>query len=211
MDTEIRLQKYDFLMLIITRGELSMKKTIPLFLSVLLTSVSLSTHAETAIIQTSEGEITCELFTKEAPNTVANFVGLATGTKEFKDENTGEMVKRPFYNGLTFHRVIPGFMIQGGDPLGNGMGGPGYAFDNENTNVSYSKPGVLAMANAGPNTNGSQFFITVAPTPNLEGGYNVFGQVIAGQDIADKISEVATGPQNKPTTPVVIQSITIQK
>ena len=188
-----------------------MKKITPILVSLLLTVSIMTVHAETAIIKTSQGSITCELFTKEAPNTVANFMGLATGTKEFKDPKTGEMVKHPFYNGLIFHRVIDGFMIQGGDPLGNGTGGPGYAFDNENTLASFSKPGVLAMANAGPNTNGSQFFITVAPTPGLEGSYNVFGQVISGQDIADKISKVPTGSQDIPITPVVIESITIQK
>jgi peptidyl-prolyl cis-trans isomerase A (cyclophilin A) len=188
-----------------------MKKITALCVGTLLTVTAMSTQADTAIIKTSEGSITCELFTKEAPNTVANFVGLATGTKEFKDSKTGQMVKRPFYNGLIFHRVIPGFMIQGGDPLGDGTGGPGYQFDNENTEMSFSKPGVLAMANAGPNTNGSQFFITVAPTPNLQGDYNVFGQVIAGQDVADKISKVPTGLQDVPVTPVVIESITIQK
>ena len=117
---------------------------------------------------------------------------------------------RPFYNGLIFHRVIPGFMIQGGDPLGDGTGGPGYTFDDENTLADFSKPGVLAMANAGPNTNGSQFFITVAPTPSLEGSYNVFGQVISGQDVADNISKVLTGPQDRPIKPVVIESITIK-
>ncbi|WP_019216665.1 peptidylprolyl isomerase [Legionella tunisiensis] len=188
-----------------------MKKITSLLVSLLLITSMSSAHAETAIIKTSEGTITCELFTKEAPNTVANFVGLATGTKEFKDPKTGEMVKRPFYNGLTFHRVISGFMIQGGDPLGNGTGGPGYQFDNENTQASFDKPGVLAMANAGPNTNGSQFFITVAPTPELKGNYNVFGQVISGQDVADKISQVPTDYQNKPIKPVVIESISIQK
>lgn len=188
-----------------------MKKIALLLVSLLLTTGLVSTHAETAIIKTSEGSITCELFTKEAPETVANFVGLATGTKEFKDVKTGEMVKRPFYNGLTFHRVIAGFMIQGGDPLGNGTGGPGYTFVNENTNASFNKPGVLAMANAGPNTNGSQFFITVAPTPELQGNYNVFGQVISGQEVADKISKMPTDPQDRPITPVVIESITIQK
>ena len=188
-----------------------MKKTTPILISILLTMGIMSTHAETAIIKTNEGSISCKLFTKEAPNTVANFVGLATGTKEFKDLKTGKMVKRPFYNGLIFHRVIPGFMIQGGDPLGNGTGGPGYQFKNENTNASFNKPGVLAMANSGPNTNGSQFFITVAPTPSLKGDYNVFGQVISGQDIADKISNVPTSLQNKPLTPVIIESITIQK
>ena len=169
-----------------------------------------SAQADTAIIKTSLGTITCQLFTKEAPNTVANFVGLATGTKAFKDPRTGSMVKRPFYNGLTFHRVISGFMIQGGDPLGNGTGGPGYQFHNENTLASFNKPGVLAMANAGPDTNGSQFFITVAPTPSLEGNYNVFGQVISGQDIADKISNVPTDSADKPLSPVLIESISIQ-
>ena len=188
-----------------------MKKFIPLLANLLLTLFITSTHAETAIINTSEGIITCELFTKEAPQTVANFVGLATGTKEFKDPQTGEMVKRPFYDGLIFHRVISGFMIQGGDPLGTGLGGPGYQFADENTHASFGKPGVLAMANAGPNTNGSQFFITVAPTPHLEGNYNVFGQVISGQEVADKISKVATASQDRPLTPVVIKNITIQK
>lgn len=187
-----------------------MKKTIPLLVSVLLTA-SLSVHAETAIIKTSQGSITCELFTKEAPNTVANFIGLATGTKAFKDPKTGDTVKRSFYDGLTFHRVIPGFMIQGGDPLGSGIGGPGYAFDNENTLASFRKSGVLAMANAGPDTNGSQFFITVAPAPHLEGGYNVFGQVISGQDVANRISQVPTGANDMPVTPVVIESITIHE
>jgi peptidyl-prolyl cis-trans isomerase A (cyclophilin A) len=188
-----------------------MRKVTPLLTSVLLMIGAITSYADTAIINTSEGTITCELFTKDAPNTVANFVGLATGTKEFKDPKTDKMVKRPYFNGLTFHRVISGFMIQGGDPLGTGMGGPGYQFANENTNASFSKPGVLAMANAGPNTNGSQFFITVAPTPSLQGSYNVFGQVIAGQDVADKISKVTKDSQDKPITPVIIKRITIQK
>lgn len=188
-----------------------MKKIILLLANLLLTLCVTTTYAEIAIINTSQGIITCELFKKDAPHTVENFVGLATGTKEFKDPTTNEMVKRPFYNGLTFHRVISGFMIQGGDPLGTGMGGPGYQFANENTNASFSKPGVLAMANAGPNTNGSQFFITVAPTEHLQGGYNVFGQVISGQEVADKISNTAKDSQDKPMTPVVINSITIQQ
>ena len=187
-----------------------MKKIAPLLASFIFTA-GMSAHADTAIIKTSAGTITCNLFNKEAPNTVANFEGLATGTKEFKDPKTGDMVKRAFYNGLTFHRVIPGFMIQGGDPLGNGTGGPGYQFDNENTNADFSKPGVLAMANAGPNTNGSQFFITVAPTPSLQGGYNVFGQVTSGQEVADKISQVSRDADDKPITPVLIESITIEK
>ncbi len=187
-----------------------MNKITPLLLGLSLSLGSLSTQAETAIIKTSEGTITCKLFSKEAPNTVANFVGLATGTKEFKDPKTDQMVKRAFYNNLTFHRVIPGFMIQGGDPLGNGTGGPGFQFNNENTNVSFDKAGVLAMANAGPNTNGSQFFITVAPQKSLQGSYNVFGQVTSGQEVADKISQLPRDADDKPTTPVVIESITIQ-
>lgn len=188
-----------------------MKKLRTLFSSLMLVAAVMPVQADTAIIKTSAGTITCNLLSKEAPNTVANFVGLATGTKEFKDPQTGQMVKRPYYNGLTFHRVIPGFMIQGGDPLGNGTGGPGYQFDNENTNMSFNSPGVLAMANAGPNTNGSQFFITVAPTPSLQGSYNVFGQVTSGQDVADKISNTPRDSNDKPITPVVIESITIQK
>ena len=187
-----------------------MKKITPLLATCLLTT-GMTAHADTAIIKTSLGTITCNLFTDKAPKTVANFEGLATGTTEFKDPKTSAMIKRPFYNGLTFHRVIPGFMIQGGDPLGNGTGGPGYQFNNENTNANFTKPGVLAMANAGPDTNGSQFFITVAPTPSLQGGYNVFGQVISGQDVADKISEVSRDSNDLPTTPVVIESITIEK
>ena len=188
-----------------------MNKISLLLISLLLSLGCITSYADNAIIKTSAGTIICQLFTKDAPNTVANFIGLATGTKEFHDLKTGNMVKRPFYNGLTFHRVIPGFMIQGGDPLGNGTGGPGYQFVNENTNISFSKPGVLAMANAGPNTNGSQFFITVAPAPSLQGGYNVFGQVTSGQEVANKISQVPTYPQDTPATPIVIESITIQK
>lgn len=188
-----------------------MKKMFPIVTAFLLTVSAMTLNAETATINTSEGTITIKLLSKEAPITVANFVGLAEGTKEFKDPKTGKMVKYPFFNGLTFHRVISGFMIQGGDPLGNGTGGPGYQFDNENTNASFNKAGVVAMANAGKDTNGSQFFITVAPTPSLQGSYNVFGEVIAGQDVADKISKVPTNPQDKPLTPVVIKSITINK
>ena len=132
--------------------------------------------ALTAKIATSMGTFTCELFDKKAPITVANFVGLARGVRPWKDK-TGAWVKKPFFEGLIFHRVIPGFMIQGGDPLGSGMGNPGYKFVNENDpSLIFDKPGLLAMANAGPNTNGSQFFITEAPQPSLNGGYTIFGQ-----------------------------------
>lgn len=192
-------------------------KKLALAIGLLLTGGIMTAHAETAIIKTSMGTIECQLFTKEAPNTVENFAGLATGTKEFKDPKTGEMVKRPFYNGLIFHRVIPDFMIQGGDPLGTGAGGPDYKFADEYTapKITFDQPGRLAMANSGPNTNGSQFFITVANDEFLNdrpgSHYTIFGQVIKGQDVADAISKVPTGSQDRPLTQVTIESITIQK
>jgi len=168
----------------------------------------------TAVIETSKGTITCQLFDDQAPATVANFIGLATGAKEWKDPETGQMKKSKFYNGLTFHRVIPNFMIQGGDPLGTGTGGPGYSFKDEFPTEKFDRPGRLAMANAGPNTNGSQFFITVAEDSflNTNGHYTIFGQVTGGQDVADAISKVpVNSPQeNRPLTPVVIKSITIK-
>src|SRR5213082_762532 len=145
-----------------------------------------------AIFHTSVGDLTCELFLKEAPKTVGNFIGLATGSKEWKNP---EIHKReqgvPLYNGTIFHRVIPNFMIQGGDPLGNGTGGPGYKFEDEFSGPhTCNGPGYLAMANAGPNTNGSQFFVTVAPTPWLNGKHTIFGIVTEGQDVDDAISKV---------------------
>src|SRR4029077_5331467 len=133
-----------------------------------------------------KGTITVTLFDKQAPVTIANFMGLANGTKEYKDPKTGQMKKSKFYDGLTFHRVIPNFMIQGGDPLGTGTGGPGYKFEDEFvSDLVFDKPGKLAMANSGPATNGSQFFITVAPTPWLNGHHTIFGQITKGQDVAD--------------------------
>src|ERR1700759_4498284 len=142
-----------------------------------------------AIFETSQGDIVVRLLEKEAPNTVANFVGLAEGTKEFTNERTGKKEKRPFYDGLSFHRVIPDFMIQGGCPLGTGTGGPGYKFGDEfHPSLKHSTPGKLSMANAGPNTNGSQFFITVAATPWLDRRHSIFGEVVEGQDVANKIS-----------------------
>ncbi len=165
---------------------------------------------EYAEFDTSMGTIVCQLFPQSAPHTVENFVGLAEGTKEFQDPQSGKMVKRPFYDGLVFHRVIKNFMIQGGDPLGNGTGGPGYQFDDEiDATRDFSHKGVLAMANAGPNTNGSQFFITVAPAPWLNGNYSIFGQVVSGQSVADKISEVPSDRRDRPQTPVVIQHVKI--
>jgi peptidyl-prolyl cis-trans isomerase A (cyclophilin A) len=164
-----------------------------------------------ATINTSMGAIVCKLFEKEAPLTVANFTGLARGTKEWTDPKTRQKVKRPLYSGTTFHRVIPGFMIQGGDPLGTGMGDPGYKFKDEfNASLKFDQPGRLAMANSGPNTNGSQFFITVVPTPHLNNHHTIFGQVVEGMDVANKIVAVPRDSNDKPRTPVVIRSIRIE-
>src|SRR5689334_10230586 len=141
-----------------------------------------------ATIKTSMGDIVVQLFEDKAPKTVANFVDLATGKKEWTDPKTGQKTKRPLYNGTIFHRVIPDFMIQGGDPLGTGTGGPGYRFEDEiNPDLRHSKPGILSMANAGPNTNGSQFFITVKATPWLDGRHTVFGEVVKGQEVVNAI------------------------
>jgi len=165
-----------------------------------------------AVFDTSQGTIVCRLFEKEAPQTVANFVGLAEGTKEFKDPRTGQKVKRPFYDGLIFHRVIPQFMIQGGCPLGTGTGDPGYRFADEfHASLRHDKAGKLSMANAGPGTNGSQFFITVAPTPWLDNKHTIFGDVVEGLDIAVKISELPRGANDKPKQPVLLKSLRIER
>ncbi|HLH04204.1 MAG TPA: peptidylprolyl isomerase [Bryobacteraceae bacterium] len=167
---------------------------------------------EYAIIYTSMGNIVCRLFEKEAPKTVENFVGLATGTKPWKDPATGKTMHTPLYTGTTFHRVIPGFMIQGGDPLGTGEGTPGYQFEDEiPADRHFDKAGILAMANAGPNTNGSQFFITVAPAPHLDGHYSIFGEVVSGQEVADAIANVPRDENDKPNTPVKIIRIVIKR
>jgi len=165
-----------------------------------------------AIFETNQGRIKCQLYPDKAPKTVANFVGLAEGTKEWTDPRTKENVKKPFYDGLIFHRVIPGFMIQGGDPLGNGTGGPGYEFEDEfDPALRFDQPGRLAMANAGsPNFTGSQFFITVAPTPHLNDKHTIFGQVVEGQDVANKIANVPRDSQDKPLQPVIIEKVTIE-
>jgi peptidyl-prolyl cis-trans isomerase A (cyclophilin A) len=163
-----------------------------------------------AVFDTTLGEITCELFPDKAPVTVQNFVGLANGSKEFVDSQTRERTKRPFYNGLVFHRVIPKFMIQGGCPLGSGTGGPGYKFQDEfSAELSFDRPGRLAMANAGPGTNGSQFFITVAPTDWLDNHHTIFGQVVKGQDVVDKIVNTPRGANDRPKTPVVMNTVKI--
>ncbi len=170
--------------------------------------------AYTAAIRTDLGTITVRLFPRRAPLAVGNFIGLAEGTQPWRNPRTGKIeTHTPFYNGLTFHRVIPNFMIQGGDYLGNGTGDAGYVFPNEIAPLlNFDGPGRLAMANAGPNTNGTQFFITVAPYPSLNGNYTIFGQVTAGQNVADAISRVPTDPSNnRPLTPVHIVSITIHR
>jgi peptidyl-prolyl cis-trans isomerase A (cyclophilin A) len=164
-----------------------------------------------AVIYTSMGNIVCRLFEKDAPKTVANFRGLATGTKAWTDPETGQTKHTPLYSGTTFHRVIPDFMIQGGDPLGTGYGSPGYKFDDEiSPDQTFNRAGILAMANSGPNTNGSQFFITVGPQEHLNGNYSIFGEVVSGQDVVDAISKVPTDENNKPLTPVKINAISIK-
>jgi peptidyl-prolyl cis-trans isomerase A (cyclophilin A) len=163
-----------------------------------------------AVFDTTMGRIVCRLFPDKAPETVRNFVSLARGTKRWEDLKTNTWVQRRFYDGLTFHRVIPGFMIQGGDQLGNGTGGVGYQFKDEfSPDLRFDKPGRLAMANAGPNTNGSQFFITVAPTPHLNNHHTIFGEVVEGQDVADAISQVPRDADDKPKTPVIIKKLSI--
>ena len=165
-----------------------------------------------AVFETSQGEIVVRLLEKEAPNTVANFVGLAEGTKEFTDHRSGKKEKRPFYDGLIFHRVIPDFMIQGGCPEGSGRGGPGYKFGDEfQSGLKHSKAGKLSMANAGPGTNGSQFFITVAATPWLDNKHTIFGEVVEGQDVADKISKLPRDGSDRPRTPVTINKLRIER
>ena len=166
----------------------------------------------TAVLDTSMGRMTCGLYAKEAPIAVANFVGLATGTKAFTNPVTHKKVHgKPFYNGTTFHRVIPGFMAQGGDPTGTGMGDPGYFFNDEiDPDLTFNVAGRLAMANAGPNTNGSQFFITVGPQPSLDQHYTIFGQCDpASVLVAESITQVPRDSQDKPLDPVYLNKVTI--
>jgi len=165
-----------------------------------------------AKIETTLGTFTCELYEKDAPITVANFVGLARGTRPWKDPKTGKWVeKKPFYDGLIFHRVIPGFMVQGGDPLGVGTGNPGYRFQDEfSPNLKFDKPALLAMANAGPATNGSQFFITEGTPQHLSGKHTIFG-VCEPASLVSKITGVKRGPRDKPETDVVMKKVTISR
>lgn len=165
-----------------------------------------------ATLVTSLGDIKVRLLPETAPVTVENFVELATGAKDWTDPRSGEKRKEPLYAGTVFHRVIPNFMIQGGDPLGTGTGGPGYDFQDEVTGgPSFDGPGYLAMANAGPNTNGSQFFVTVAPTPHLTGRHTIFGEVVEGQDVADSISQVETDARDRPREDVVLRDVRIEE
>jgi peptidyl-prolyl cis-trans isomerase A (cyclophilin A) len=166
-----------------------------------------------AVFNTSEGKIIVRLFEAEAPITAKNFIELAEGSREWVHPITRSKSKNKLYDGTIFHRVIPDFMIQGGDPAGSGMGGPGYQFQDETKGSPhrFDKPGKLAMANAGPGTNGSQFFITVAPTPHLTGNHTIFGEVVEGQDVAVKISKVARNSMDKPHKPVVIESLVIER
>lgn len=165
-----------------------------------------------AKFSTSAGDFTVKLFEKDTPKTVANFVGLADGSKEWTDPATRTKVKKPFYDGLIFHRVIADFMIQGGCPMGNGMGDPGYKFEDEFApHLRHSKAGILSMANAGPNTNGSQFFITLVPTPWLDNRHTVFGEVVDGMPIIEQIGATKTGRQDRPMQDITITSVTIQR
>jgi peptidyl-prolyl cis-trans isomerase A (cyclophilin A) len=165
-----------------------------------------------ATLQTNHGPIVIRLFPKDAPKTVENFVGLAQGTKEWMDPRTGEKVTRPLYPGTIFHRVIPDFMIQGGDPLGLGYGGPGYRFEDEfQSGRTFDKKGLVAMANAGPNTNGSQFFITTGTPQHLNNRHTIFGEVVSGYDVVEKIGRAPKGMNDRPNDPAVIEDVVISK
>jgi peptidyl-prolyl cis-trans isomerase A (cyclophilin A) len=170
------------------------------------------TDTLTATLRTNQGTIVIRLFPDHAPKTVRNFVELAEGGREWTDPGTGQVTTQKLYDGTIFHRVIPDFMIQGGDPLGSGRGGPGYKFADEiHPDLRFDRPYLLAMANAGPGTNGSQFFITVAPTPWLNGKHTIFGEVVQGADVVDLISRVKTGSQDRPVEDVTVDSVTIER
>lgn len=171
-----------------------------------------SIKTQTATLHTNRGDIVVELFGNHAPKTVANFAGLADGSKDYSQPNAAGGAEGPFYDGSVFHRVISGFMIQGGDPTGTGRGGPGYRFEDEfHPELQFDRPYLLAMANAGPGTNGSQFFITVGPTPHLNRRHTIFGEVTdaASQKVVDAIATTPTGPGDRPVDAVVIESVEI--
>lgn len=166
----------------------------------------------TATLQTNYGKIVVRLFPEQAPQTVRNFTELAEGRREWTDPRSGRKTAARLYDGTVFHRVIADFMIQGGDPLGTGTGGPGYRFGDEfHPDLVFDRRYLLAMANAGPGTNGSQFFITVAPTPWLNGKHTIFGEVVTGTDVVDLISRVKTGRQDRPAQDVVLESVTVER
>ena len=170
------------------------------------------TTTQTATLHTSQGTIVIRLFPDHAPKTVRNFVDLAQGAREWTDPRTGSTTTGRLYDGTIFHRVIPNFMIQGGDPLGTGTGGPGYKFADEfHPDLAFDRPYLLAMANAGPGTNGSQFFITTVPTPHLNRRHTIFGEVIQGQDVVDRISHTATDGRDRPLKDVVLESVEIDE
>ena len=165
-----------------------------------------------AKLKTTLGEVVVLMFEDKAPKTVGNFVDLANGTKEWTDPKSRQPVKRPLYNGTIFHRVIPDFMIQGGDPLGTGTGGPGYRFEDEfHSDLKHSKPGILSMANSGPNTNGSQFFITHKATPWLDGKHTVFGEVVKGHDVVNSIANTSRDSRDHPLKDVVLLEVSFSR
>jgi peptidyl-prolyl cis-trans isomerase A (cyclophilin A) len=169
------------------------------------------TNTLTATLNTSQGPIKVRLFPDQAPKTVRNFVELAEGSRKWTDPRSGAQTSDPLYNGTIFHRVIPDFMVQGGDPLGTGTGGPGYKFGDEiHPDLAFDRPFLLAMANAGPGTNGSQFFITVVPTPWLTGKHTIFGEVVEGADIVQAITQTATDRRDRPTQDIVLESVVIE-
>ena len=171
--------------------------------------MAMATYAH---FETSLGNFTVELYDSKTPKTVANFTELAEGTREWTHPKTREKHKTPYYDGIIFHRVIQGFMIQGGDPLGQGYGGPGYQFEDEfHPELRHDRAGILSMANAGPNTNGSQFFITLGPTPHLDRKHSVFGAVVKGLDVVQKIGAVPVDRNDRPATPVVMNKVTIER
>lgn len=165
-----------------------------------------------ARFDTTEGTFTARLFADQAPKTVENFVALAEGSKPWTDPRTKQKVSQPYYDGVVFHRVISGFMIQSGDPLGQGTGGPGYTFADEfDPKLRHDKPGILSMANRGPNTNGGQFFVTLGPTPHLDDRHSVFGEVVEGLEVVQKIGATRTNDRDRPLTDIVIQKVTIER